>query len=468
MELGRAALDPYEQFVRERPADALRVQQLVDEGRTALESGEGERARGLFVRALSIFPWVPPALTNLAALALQRDEKEQAWQYLSELFRRFPDDPAGNGVAIRYWLSRGSVPMAYYHGRRALAGLRAQAGSDRIKRDPSSWQRAALILLSTFASVGADDLICDLYALAHELEWDATSLLTFGIAFYNRGEIDQAETLWEACGEDERALRYVELLGLNREEVLPPFRLDYQLSARMPTLEELQQLLQTQVEDARPFRTLTVLSEQGEAPEARGGPFHLFQALRYAVAQGIPSLAVLDGIRHILTGTEEQAELAMGMLFLDRWPHLGELLRYAARRADRPMRIRLGAVLYLLWIQGQQAARETLAAVDNEASTETEHLLVHIVRLQVALAAGDLEEADEALRAAEIYLEQAGTDGEEWLPLLRELRSHYERLTGKGTEKGEPASERKKARGRGRQVPDNVILFPTDRGARNE
>lgn len=466
-EQGQVALDPYELFVREQPEEAARIQQLVDEGRSALESGQGDRARGLFMRALSIFPWVPPALTNLAALALQRDEKEQAWHYLADLFARFPNDPAGNGVAIRYWLGRGSTPMAYHHARRALKGLAAQAESERVQVDPSAWQRASLILLSTFAGFEGDDLICELHAIAGGLEWDATALITFGIAYYNRGEIAQAERLWEACGEDERARHYRALLKLNADGVLPPFRLDYHLSARMPTLAELEQVLHTQSEMSGPFRTLAMLPGQGgEGPEGPAGGFNILNALRYAVAQGIPSLAVLDGIGQILNGTAEQAELAMGMLFLDRWPHLGELLRYTARLDQVSLRVRLGAILYLLWIDGYQAAREALEAIEMDAATNVERLLGSIVRLQIAIVGEDVDEGRAALNEAEEHLASAGGDGEEWRPLVDELTSRLEGLAdgkpGAGGSHAGPTAEAPR-----KKLPDNVIQFPTDRGRRS-
>ena len=467
LEQGQAPLDPYERFVQERPAEAMRVQQLVDEGRVALESGEGERARGLFMRALAIFPWVPAALTNLAALALQRNEPEQAWRYLTDLFARFPDDPSGNGVAVRYWLGRSSTPMAYFHAQRALAGLAAQKGPARAKSDSSARQRAAIILLSTFAAFDGDDLICDLYSLAYDCDWDATALLTFGIAFYNRGDLAQAEKLWLACADDERAVRYLTLLRWNKEGVVPPFRLDYHLGARMPTLDELREILQARMEGAGPLRSLAVLpSRFFGLQREEGEPFPLFQALRYAASHGIPSLAVLDGIRDILSGEEEQAELAMGLLFMDRWPHLGELLRYTVSCAEISLRVRLGAVLYLLWIEGFKSAQEALSAVGpKEDATELDRLLISVVGLQVAIVGGDAAAAGQALDAAQRHLEAAGAEGEEWRPLLEELTAHYEKLTGKSRPSVEPEPERTVDPAR-RPVPDNVILFPIDRDRR--
>ena len=217
------------------------MQQLVDEGALLPRKRKERRAR------LSCGRWRSfrgsAARHNLAAgIATQRTE--QAWRYLTDLFARFPDDPSGNGVAVRYWLGRSSTPMAYFHAQRALAGLAAQKGPARAKSDSSALQRAAIILLSTFAAFDGDDLICDLYSLAYDCDWDATALLTFGIAFYNRGDLAQAEKLWLACADDERAVRYLTLLRWNKEGVVPPFRLDYHLGARMPTLDELREILQ--------------------------------------------------------------------------------------------------------------------------------------------------------------------------------------------------------------------------------
>lgn len=471
---GLSVPDRYERFLEEESEESTRVERLVDEGRACLERGESERARILFIKALSIFPWVPPALANLAALALQRDEFDQAFRYLSDLFEHFPYDPAGNGVAIRYWLRRGSSPMAYLHARRALNGLKAMADEKEALRDPSLLQRASIILLSTFSAFEADDLICDLYALHDQADWDATSRLTFGIAFYNRGDLGTARTLWSQCDDSGPVMLYRMLLDLVDAQVFPPFRLDYHLSARMPTLDELQQVLHVNARGPLRLHSLALI------PQAHGEPTELdpehmdwMQALRYAVAKGIPSLAVLDGVHQILygcngdEGSEEQAELALSILLIDRWPHLGELLRYVSHSDDLPLRVRLTAALYMLWTEGKEAAKAALDKLKLEAASEFDQLLAHIVRLQVALIGEDVEEARNALHEAQHAAERVGDDAEEWMTVLSELTTRFHSLAKEhGAHRGDLAENEGSTT---RTPPDNVILFPTgkERGGRD-
>src|SRR5690606_38610705 len=106
----------------ERPEEAARIDRLISEGRSLLEGGRADEARVRFVKALAIFPLIPSALTNLAALALHAGHEDQAWHYLSQVLEHFPCDPSANGVAMRYWLQRGSYPRAYYHGTQAVRG----------------------------------------------------------------------------------------------------------------------------------------------------------------------------------------------------------------------------------------------------------------------------------------------------------------------------------------------------------
>ena len=156
----------------------------------------------------------------------------------------------------------------------------------------------------------------------------------------------------------------------------------------------------------------------------------------------------------------------MGLLFMDRWPHLGELLRYTVSCAEISLRVRLGAVLYLLWIEGFKSAQEALSAVGpKEDATELDRLLISVVGLQVAIVGGDAAAAGQALDAAQRHLEAAGAEGEEWRPLVEELTAHCEKLTGNSRPSVEPEPERTVDPAR-RPVPDNVILFPIDRDRR--
>src|SRR5690625_1221885 len=170
----RNTYDPYEQFSKDNPEEAERVSRIVNEGRNLLEQGEIGEARVRFVKALSIFPYIPAALTNLAALSLHQEEFEQAEGYLNEVLSHYPHDPAAHAVAARYWLQRGSLPKARWHGRQGVHGLRLLIQRVDELRDPTLIDRARVLLLSVLPNMEADDCLTAMYELTQHTDWDAT------------------------------------------------------------------------------------------------------------------------------------------------------------------------------------------------------------------------------------------------------------------------------------------------------
>src|SRR5690625_949523 len=189
--------DPYDEFIVKRPKEAAKVERFIDEGRLLLEGGVPERARACFMKALAIFPIIPTALTNLAALSLHDGHPDQARHYLNKVMNYYPSDPAANGIAIRYWLQQGSYPQAYHHGTRAIAGLKRLLDKDGNLPDPTVVDRACVILLSTLTEFGADSLITEIDSLFPEREWEEHVHAILGIAHYNLGEFAKAQRAWE-------------------------------------------------------------------------------------------------------------------------------------------------------------------------------------------------------------------------------------------------------------------------------
>ena len=129
--------DVYLQFQREHPKEAERVRTLVQEGRQRLESGQPDEARNRFMRALAIFPHIPAALTNLAALAMQQNNLDQAEEYIGQVLHHFPNDPAAHAVAARLWLQREVHPYVRYHARQAVRGMaHLQTHAELLAEDP--------------------------------------------------------------------------------------------------------------------------------------------------------------------------------------------------------------------------------------------------------------------------------------------------------------------------------------------
>lgn len=454
---------PYEQFLTEQPDEAARLRRLVDEGRRSLEQGDGEQARIHFVKALAVFPVVPAALTNLAALALHQDQMDQAWKYLSELFDHYPLDPSAHGVAMRYWIKRGSRPMAHRHGVKALHGLSELIENREQLSDPSVIERSRVILLTTLAGFEADHLITELYNICSEYAWDDLACTTIGIAFYNQGELDQARQLWSGCEDSGPADLYLMLLDLVREQALTPFRLDYQLGARLPSLDDVRQALQATPGLKPSLRLVPSQANDEDQTPTKHEEEPLVQALQYAVVRRMPALAVLEALHHVLHGTDEEGELALSILFFDQWPYLREFLPAVADKATLSIRIRLNAALYMLWTDGVSEATHAVTRIEAEPMSEVDAMISQIIRLQIALVAEDTVAARQAEAQARSFMPTVATQAPSWVAVLEELSTRLNEML-QGSE-----AERKDAPNVQASHPvTNVIPFPIDRGKRTD
>lgn len=453
-------MDPYERFLHDNPQDAARVRRLIDEGRRHLEQGEPDAARASFMRALAIFPLIPAALTNLAALALHQNRHKEAWLYLERVLEHFPDDPAAHGVAIRYWLARGSRPMAYRHGERAVAGLRRLLSREEELDDRTVIDRARVILVSALRAFAADRLLVDLYAVCGERPWDDAARLTFGIAHYNLGAFEAARSIWRSAGSEARGDLYLMLLDLVDAGVIPPFALDYELGARLPSLEELQEALQIPLPGRKALRPVP----EGEEA-APGGPSGTLP--RFAVVRPLASGAALEALQRIVYRGGEEAEVAFAVLFFAHWPFLPELLSSLLEMPRLPVRTRLNAVLYLLWTHGVEAAEAALRQLDEEPMDAVERLIYHVVGIQLALAAENLDLGRSREMAARRAAAEVPAGTESWLAVLNELSLHLDRLERQRSSDtpadgpDAPAAKEQPADG---AAHGNIIPFPAGRG----
>lgn len=440
--------NPYEKFLLEHPKEGERVQAHVKEGRRFFEMGWYDDARSHFMRALAIFPLVPAALTNLAAMALQRGDLDSAQEYLSQVIEHFPFDPSAHAVAVRYWLERKARPFAMRHARQAVTALgrlmtqMADPGAAPI--DPSLADRAKVIVLSTLSLLEADELIVEVYRLSQQSDrnnWDERAWQWLGIAHFNIGELAMAAEMFERANKAEAAEVYRYLIRLIEDGTLLPFPLDYNLTARMPTEEEL---LQANAEervgspepgrphlrvvpaadaeanrsggpdagaaaqgsaarggadtDAAPGEPPEQTAETGGAPGSnpqespRSAPR---EGVRILVARRLPSLVAASAIRQVFEGDNEAGEFALGLLFSEQWPHLGELLGPTIRSPKVHPRVKLSATLALLWLGGPNQCTGALRHLDGEVVEPAERFIFHVIGLQCAL----LDENQEVARA---------------------------------------------------------------------
>lgn len=429
-------LDVFHQFKRDHPEEAERIRRLVEEGRKHLENGSPDEARQRFVRVLAIFPYVPAALTNLAAIALAQRNFDQAEEYLAQAMRHFPRDPSVQAVAARLWLQRGSLPNVYHHARRAvenLAWLRNQP--ELLRDDPSLFDRARVIVISTLTLFAADALMLEVKRLLPDVPWTEDEWTYFGIAHFNLGEFDQAENAWRAAGggDDSAAAVYSFLMQLVREGLIYPFSLDYNLNARLPGVEELRQAIEEHVSasllfgERRPLRV--VRSNGGEEREEDGEhedmtlkeSRQLIQAVRLALPRHVPTLAVAWGLRHIFRGEDEEAELALSILFFERWPYMPQLLRTVQGEETFSYRVRLNAALYLLWLGGADDVRRFLSGLDPDLLSVDDRFIWHSIWIQLALLEEDAALARTHELQAQPLLEQLSEEMDAWVHVFNEL-----------------------------------------------
>lgn len=430
--------DVYLQFQREHPKEAERVRTLVQEGRQRLESGQPDEARNRFMRALAIFPHIPAALTNLAALAMQQNNLDQAEEYIGQVLHHFPNDPAAHAVAARLWLQREVHPYVRYHARQAVRGMaHLQTHAELLAEDPTLLERARVIVLSTLALCQADALVAELYALMPDAPWSENDLTIIGIALFNLGEIDRAAEVWQRAdgAEGSPAAVYRFLADLVRQKMIYPFQLDYQLHARLPSVDELRSAVDEHAFDEtlggrRSFRLLKSAAENetdGEA-DSHWDEQQLVQALRLALPRHIPSRAVALGLYHIFRGEEEEAELALSILFFERWPLLPQVLRVVQQHPELSPRVRLNAALYLLWLSGPEEVRPVLESWVPEALSVRDRFIWHVVWIQVALTERNLALAQAHEAEAQSLVEQVVKDLDAWVHVLNELSLRIDQL----------------------------------------
>lgn len=438
--------DVYLQFQREHPKEAERVRMLVQEGRQRLEGGQPEEARNRFMRALAIFPHIPAALTNLAALAMQQNNLDQAEEYIGQVLHHFPNDPAAHAVAARLWLQREVHPYVRYHARRAVRGIaHLQTQSELLAEDPTLLERARMIVLSTLALCHADALLTELYALTPDAPWSEQDLTIIGIALFNLGEIDQAAEVWERANgaEGSPAAVYRFLADLVRQKKIYPFQLDYQLHARLPSVDELRNAVEAHAFDEtfggvrRSFRLLksTAEHETDETAESQDEEERVWDeqqlvqaALRLALPRHIPSRAVALGLYHIFRGEEEEAELALSILFFERWPLLPQVLSAVQQQPELSPRVRLNAALYSLWLSGPEKVRPMLERFVPEELSVRDRFIWHVVWIQVALAEQNLALAQAHEAEAQSLVEQVVKDLDAWVHVLNELSLRIDQL----------------------------------------
>lgn len=436
--------DVYLQFQREHPKEAERVRILVQEGRQRLEGGQLDEARNRFMRALAIFPHIPAALTNLAALAMQQNNLDQAEEYIGQALHHFPNDPAAHAVAARLWLQREVQPYVRFHTRHAVRGVaHLQMQSDLLAEDPSLLERARVIVLSTLALCQADALLAELYGLLPDAPWSENDLTIIGIALFNLGEIDQAAEVWKLAngGEESPSAVYRFLVELVRQQVVYPFQLDYQLHARLPSVDELRSAVEEHSFDQalggrRSFRLLKTEGEddanegeEADADDERGwNEQQLVQALRLALPRHIPSRAVALGLYHIFRGDEEEAELALSILFFERWPHLPQVLRAVQDKPELSPRVRLNAALYTLWLSGAEAVRPVLERFVPEDLSVRDRFILHIVWIQVALSEENVALAQAHEAEAQSLVDPVVKDLDAWVHVLNELSLRIDQM----------------------------------------
>lgn len=458
------SLDPFEQFAVERPEEAARIDRLISEGRSLLEGGRADEARVRFVKALAIFPLIPSALTNLAALALHAGHEDQAWHYLSQVLEHFPCDPSANGVAMRYWLQRGSYPRAYYHGTQAVRGLDMLIKRFDTLRDPSVVDRARIILMSVLPNFAADSLITQLSTVCGDRPWDDVAKTAIGIAWYNTGEFEKAKETWTACSGYDPARLYLFLLELVERGVVVPFRLDYQLNAALPSVADVHTSLQLMLpRSGQPLRVVRngkdEIKEDETPPLKEDDERAFMEAVRYAMMRPLPSLAAVEGMYDIFHGTDAEAEAALSILFFHRWPYLPQLLPAIVADTGLTLRVRLNGALYILWTLGPEEAQKALDALSSDQKSPIEELLAGIIRMQIAWVTEDVA----AGRAAEARARQAaarvdGDDIEMWLAILEELSRRFSDLEGAAKRDSTGVSPVQPVTG-----TSNIIPFPARR-----
>lgn len=464
------AADPYVTFEREHPAEAERVRKLVNEGRYYLERGDSDEARARFVKALAVFPLVPSALTNLAALAIHQENLDQAWYYLSQVLENFPKDPAAHAVAARYWLQRGSHPNVYRHGRAAVTSLTTMAQRAKELADPSVFDRARRIVVSTLALFQADLLLVEVHAALPNAEWDEATTTMFGIAHFNVGEYPTAAQLWRSVAssvDESPAGWYLSLLELLETRMVVPFHLDYNLEARLPSEDELRRAIETHLTPDRPLRLVAKGADEVEDEEETAGE-DLIQALRM-VARPIPSVAVAAALRRLAHGDDDEAELALAILFFERWPFLEQVLRYIASSGDFSTRLQLNGALYLLWTSGPDESLPILKRFDLGQMDEVEVFIAHIIWIQVSLATKDLASARKHEAEAQRLVGRVQGSVYAWTQVLTELSLRIDQMAREWENR---PGERERPSGVGEDAAppgvEKVVPFIRRRTERNE
>lgn len=222
---------PYHQFIAEQPERAKRVLSLVEQGRTLLQSGHNDEARRCFLQALSVYPHVIPALNNLAFIALHEGDAVRALDIVQQVLDCDPHDPIAHALAVQCWYNRESDPMVRLHVEASLASYLALVKQgDTV--DPEYPERAFPFVFQALLIAQDDQGIMSLHQAVPDRDWQPAELTWVGVAYFNRGRINEAHLIWRRvyrASRFEPARIYATLAQHVLSGDLLPFTLDYDL-----------------------------------------------------------------------------------------------------------------------------------------------------------------------------------------------------------------------------------------------
>jgi tetratricopeptide (TPR) repeat protein len=223
--------DSYREFMLNHPQKAKRITHHLNKGRYLMEIGSINEARRQFLQALNIYHHATPALNNLALIALDEDDPNRAIEIAQKVIDHDKDDPIAYAIMSRCWLSMESLPMAHSYANQSMIHLIDLIDQgDQV--DPEYPDFCLQILLGVLVLLEDDMMIMSLHSNLEDYSWDPYELTWIGIAYFNRGFMQDAYDCW-LIAEDQDFLpasTYISLLDNLKQQTLSPFRLDYNLN----------------------------------------------------------------------------------------------------------------------------------------------------------------------------------------------------------------------------------------------
>jgi tetratricopeptide (TPR) repeat protein len=395
--------DLYEVFIQNKPAEAEKVRKLIQEGRNLYQAGNLAEARNRFIKALAVYPYIPSALVNLASISIMNNNLDQAWYYISTGIEFFSDKPAVHAVAVEYWKKRQSDPYIQYHCLMAVSTLKQLMEKGTPDHDPSIIERSRRIVYSTLIRAANDMGIVRSFELFPQSEWDEYAIVTAGIAYFNLGEFSKARLLWQQANNEcsGASSLYLYLLELIDTKTVIPFKMDYDLKAQLPVADDLQYISIEIKEDEPRLRLITNVNEEEDRIITENKAEEKESSFKLVLPKELPSLAIISGLQSIFEGEAKKGELALCILFFQRWPHLPEILHEIIEWQVLPNSLRLNAAFYLLSVEGPAACQNALEYIENkEELNHFEQFMASVIGLQLAIYEGKAEAARERLYQA--------------------------------------------------------------------